>query len=192
MTQDARRTEELLAAALTIALETTPLAKVTVSGLATAAGVSRQTFYAHFSDVYDLAAWMFRVEVADQIMARAHYDSWADGLLEMLRYMCSHREQVHAVLRSLRLAETEHFLFGQLRQMMSAIVDEVQGDLVLSPADRDFAIDHYTLTVLGHVLHWLARDMRDDPGRLVADLEYVLHGSVRETLTRLAARPIWD
>lgn len=183
-----RQTELALAAALQDALLETPLSKVTVSSLAATTGVTRQTFYAHFADVYDLAAWVFRAEVADHVMAHATYDAWADGLVEMLVYMQAHRDQVDAVLRSLRLEATERFLFRQLRRMMLAIVDELEGDLVLPDRDRDFVVDHYTLTVLGHVLHWLADDMRDDPARLVRNLEFVLHGSVRQTLERFAER----
>lgn len=32
----------------------------------------------------------------------------------------------------------------------------------LREVDRDFIIDHFTLTTLGHLLHWLATDMRGD------------------------------
>ena len=46
-----------LALALRDALTTTPLSKVTVSGLTRTAGVTRQAFYYHFSDIRDLTGW---------------------------------------------------------------------------------------------------------------------------------------
>jgi probable dihydroxyacetone kinase regulator len=182
------RAKRALAAALKDALRTTPLAKVTVSGLASAVGVTRQTFYLYFSDVYDLAAWVFTTEIADHIMAHASYAEWADGCRRLLVYLKRNRDQTYAVIRSLRHAELERFLHQSLRAMMAVIVGELEGDLKLAPDDRDFVIDHYTLAVVGHVMHWLATDMTQDPRVLVGRIEFVLRGSVRESLERFAAQ----
>lgn len=186
----APRAKQALAAALKDALRTTPLAKVTVSGLASTAGVNRQTFYLYFTDIYDLAAWVFTSEIADHIMAHASYAEWAEGCRQMLVYMKRHRDQAYAVIRSLRHAELERFLHQSLRAMMTVIVGELEGDLKLAPDDRDFVIDHYTLAVVSHVMHWLAIDMTEDPKILVERIEFVLHGSVRDSLERFAARRV--
>jgi len=177
-----------LVSAFKDALRTTRLSKVTVTGLAAAAGVNRQTFYTHFIDVYDLAAWVFTADVADHIMAHASYDAWADGFVALLAYMQDHRDQVYAVTRSLRYEELERFFYRELREMMRVIVAELGEGIDVSEADRSFVVDHYTLTVLGHLLHWLAFDMREDPYLLVEKLEFILHGGVRESLERFAAR----
>ncbi|PKQ31352.1 MAG: transcriptional regulator [Actinobacteria bacterium HGW-Actinobacteria-2] len=188
MGTDEAPSKAALAVALKQALATTPLAKVTVSGLAAAAGVNRQTFYSHFSDVYDLARWVFATEVANHIMAHASYDQWADGFSELLNYMQQNHDQAYAVIRSLRHDELERFFHRSLRNMMQVIVGELDDGLTLRPDDREFVIDHYTLAVLGHLLHWLATDMRDNPYVLIERLEFVLHGSVRESLERFAVR----
>jgi probable dihydroxyacetone kinase regulator len=185
---DEPRSKVALAAALKQALATTPLAKVTVSGLAAAAGVNRQTFYSHFSDVYDLARWVFTTEVANHIMAHASYDQWADGFSELLNYMKQNHDQAYAVIRSLRHDELERFFHHWLHNMMQVIVGELDEGLRLRPEDREFVIDHYTLAVLGHLLHWLATDMRENPYVLIERLEFILHGSVRESLERFAVR----
>ena len=184
----APRAKQALAAGLKDALRSTPLSKVTVSGLTAAVGVNRQTFYLYFSDIYDLAAWVFTSEIADHVMAHASYAEWADGCRQLLVYMKRHRDQTYAVIRSLRHAELERFLHQSLRAMMSVIVSELEGDLRLAPDDRDFVIDHYTLAVVGHVMHWLATDMTEDPTVLVGRIEFILHGSVRESLERFATR----
>ena len=54
----------------------------------------------------------------------------------------------------------------------------------MSDADREFVIQHYTLTVLGHLLHWLADGMKEEPEELVRRLEIVMNGHVRESLDR--------
>lgn len=182
------RSRVRLAQALKDALETTPLDRITVSGLSARAGIHRQTFYAQFSDVYDLAEWVFETEVADHIMAHAGYDQWADGFVRMLVYMKGHHDQVYAVLHALTAVRLEHFFYHWLHEMMRVIVDEIGDGFRVAPADRDFVVDHFTLAVLGHLLHWFATDMRDDPYVLVSNLEFILHGSLRASLLRFANR----
>lgn len=178
-------------------LATTPLSKVSVASLAADAGVTRQAFYYHFDDVYDAATWVFTTEVADHVLAHAEYDLWADGFLRLLAYMRRHRPQVKAVLDSLTWVKTERFFYRVLRRMMRAIVAELEaagaagaagsGAFARRPlfdADREFVIQHYTLTVLGHLLHWLAGGMKEEPEELVRRLEIVMNGHVRESLDR--------
>ena len=182
------RSQLALAEALKLALATTPLAKVTVSGLSEAAGVHRQTFYSHFSDVYDLAAWVFAREAADHILAHASREEWADGLVDLLVYMRENREQTYAVVESLSHRKLERFFYDSLAPMTEAIVDEVIGDLAVAPEDREFIITHYTVTTVGHILHWLADDMVEHPFALVSNLECLLDGGVLASLQRFSGR----
>ena len=200
-TRDASGARAALVEALKRRLATTPLNKVSVASLAADAGVTRQAFYYHFDDVYDAATWVFTTEVADHVLAHAEYDLWADGFLRLLTYMRRHRPQVKAVLDSLTWVKTERFFYRVLRRMMRAIVAELEAAGAagadagaagseafarrpLSDADREFVIQHYTLTVLGHLLHWLAGGMKEEPEELVRRLEIVMNGHVRESLDR--------
>ena len=103
-------TKELLARSLKEQLLTTRLNRVTVSGLTAHAGINRQTFYYHFADVYDLAAWVFEQEIANHIMEHASYDQWADGYRKLLRYMRANMEQTQAVMNSLSHRRRDTFL----------------------------------------------------------------------------------
>lgn len=132
---------------------------------------------------------MFEEEIADHITAHATYDEWSDGLCQMLVYMAENREQTYAVLASLSLRDTERFFHATLRAMMTAIVDELEGDLQILPEHRSFIIDHFTLSVLGHLLHWFATNMAADPYILTENIEVVMRGSVRASMERFAATP---
>ena len=106
----ASTTRQLLSAALKDQLRTTPLDKVTVSGLTAQAGITRQTFYYHYADVYDLAVWVFEQEVANHIMEHASYSEWAKGYRTLLQYLQDNFEQAKAVLNSLGHRERDAFL----------------------------------------------------------------------------------
>ena len=108
----------MLAQALRDALQTVPLSKVTVSGLTRTAGVTRQAFYYHFADIRDLTVWVFKREVADQIIAHATHEDWADGLLAMFTWMRNHPEETRSVIASLSMEDLQIFLYKQLRAVM--------------------------------------------------------------------------
>ncbi len=182
--------KERLARALRDALTTVPLSKVTVSGITRTAGVTRQAFYYHFSDIRDLTVWVFKREVTDQIIAHTTYEDWSDGLLAMFVWMQKHPEETRCVVSSLGMEDLLIFLHKQLRAVMEPIVDQHSGDLPVTEDDRAFVTDHFTLAILGHVSQWLATGMSTDPYILTERIARVLDGQVRRSLEALAANPI--
>ena len=178
-----------LARALRDALTTTPLSKVTVSGLTRSAGVTRQAFYYHFSDIRDLTVWVFKREVGNQVATHSTYDEWSDGLLAMLVWMQSHPEETRSVLSSLGMEEIQIFLYKQLHSVMEPIVDELSQGLRVTEGDRMFIADHFTLCVLGHVSQWLASGMTSDPYILTERISRILDGQVLHALTTFAQKP---
>ena len=179
-----------LARALRDALTTTPLSKVTVSGLTRAAGVTRPAFYYHFSDIRDLTVWVFKREVGNQVATHSTYDEWSDGLLAVLVWMQSHPEETRSVLSSLGMEEFQIVLYKQLHSVMEPIVDQHSIDLQVTEDDRVFVTDHFTLAILGHISQWLATGMSSDPYILTERIARVLDGQVRRSLEALAANPI--
>ena len=184
MSTNAELTRERLGNALKEELRTTPLTKVTVRRLTEIAGVTRQAFYYHFPDVMSLATWVFEREIVTHIMAHATYREWSDGFCELLVYMSEHREQTYAVVSSLSRSEIEEFFYRAFREMMRAIINELEGTTPLDPAQRDFIIDHFTLSVVAHLFHWLNRDMQADPYILTENIEVIMRGSVATALDR--------
>ena len=181
--------KERLARALCDALTTVPLSKVTVSGITRTAGVTRQAFYYHFSDSRDLTVWVFKREVADQIIAHTTYEDWSDGLLAMFVWMQNHPEETRSVLSSIGMEDLQIFLHKQLRAVMEPIVDQHSADLPVTEDDRVFVTDHFTLSVLGHVCQWLATGMNADPFLLTERISRILRGQVRRALTLFAEEP---
>ena len=162
MSTSAENTREKLGAALKDELRSTPITKVTVRRLTERAGVTRQAFYYHFPDVMSLGTWVFEREIVAHIMAHATYQEWSDGLCDLLVYMRQHHEQTYAVVSSLSRKEVEEFFYQAFREMMAAIITELEGQTpkqdtdndtatpVFSPLSaqyRDFIIDHFTLSV---------------------------------------------
>lgn len=198
MNRNSLHTRQTLAACLKQQLATTPLSKITVAQLVKQAGITRQAFYYHFHDIYELVEWVFTTEVADHIREHASLEEWYMGLEMLLDYFQRHQGEVLSVIRSINYRKLERFFYESFSEMMQVVVNDVirrqsMRDPAFTPpreTDKDFVIQHFTSAVVGHTLHWITSGMKDDPHILVRRLECTMHGQVAIALERLKNFPL--
>ena len=179
----------MLAHALRDALQTVPLSKVTVSGLTRTAGVTRQAFYYHFADIRDLTVWVFKREVADQIITHATHEDWADGLLAMFVWMQNHPEETRSVVSSLGMEDLQIFLHQQLPAVMEPTRAQHSPHLRVPQDDPLFVTHPLTLPLPAPPPHSPATGMSTDPYILTERIARVLDGQVRRSLELFASSP---
>ncbi|MFA6846084.1 MAG: TetR family transcriptional regulator, partial [Sphaerochaetaceae bacterium] len=75
--------QKALAQALKELLNTKNLDNITVKDISSYCGLSRQTFYYHFSDVFDLVRWIFSTEALDELGDSNTFDTWQQGFLKV-------------------------------------------------------------------------------------------------------------
>ena len=83
--------KEILANGLLDLCHKKDLSQVTVKDLLETTGVSRQTFYNHFKDKYDLIKWIYLNEV---ILKIENDDDWTEKYKEIFKYFIENRQMV--------------------------------------------------------------------------------------------------
>ena len=78
----ASSTKKALADALKKMMAVKPIDKITVNDLVETCGVSRQTFYYHFNDVYDLLEWVFEEDANANLPREVVYDNWKHAVFD--------------------------------------------------------------------------------------------------------------
>lgn len=174
-------TKSMFAQALDELLKTTPLQKVSVKALCLQCGAERQTFYYHFKDKYDLAAWMLSRE-------------W-EGILErfggkfcpeqLAAYLACVRE--HQIFyKRLYADETSNllpkFLYQQETERVRLLLMSRLGLNKLSEA-QEFAVIYHVNGCIGSAIAWARNGFRMPPEQVSA-----LHYSMQDILLREAAR----
>lgn len=155
------RTKQLLARGLKELAATTPLRKVRVGELCERCGVDRRTFYYHFRDVYDLAAWIFDQNIHLNLQLREGNPTEI-GLARVLNrfrkddvfYRCALSEDSQNALG-------RHFLSSTV-QMYTALVLRAQGKTELSE-EEDFTIGYHCFGTLGTVRRWIMQEPERSP-----------------------------
>ncbi|WP_455598438.1 TetR/AcrR family transcriptional regulator C-terminal domain-containing protein [Cloacibacillus sp.] len=68
------------------------LSQITIKDITTKCGVSRNAFYYHFRDKYDLIHWIFYSETLPVINTFSDPDRYLDGFVCLCKYMLENRE----------------------------------------------------------------------------------------------------
>ena len=94
-----------LAAAAVSLLEERPLDKITVRDITDRCGLTRNTFYYHFQDIYDLLGYIFREEADATLEKYSVKGDWKEVFLDILSYLKMKKRMIEHVYYSTRKEE---------------------------------------------------------------------------------------
>lgn len=72
--------KKVLASTLKELMDEKSLSKITINDLTQSCGVSRQTFYNNFRDIYDLVEWIYLQDIEISVGKNVTYENWQDDL----------------------------------------------------------------------------------------------------------------
>ena len=76
-----------LAEAVKVCMKTTSVEKITVKEIVDACGTTRQTFYRHFQDKYDLVNWYFDKIILESFEHMGEGETIYEGLVKKFQYI---------------------------------------------------------------------------------------------------------
>lgn len=178
-----QRTRQLLAESMKRLLAARPLEKISVSDIAKDCCISRNTFYYHFRDKYDLVIWIFDTETATWISEEN--ETPENDVLTLIRLSDYFREN-RAFYRSAMAYDgqnslREHLdrlvyqrLEARLRRLMPR-TDTPEGERELR-----FAAEFFTAALTGLFVRWVKQDMEEDIEVYHDCLRRILSGELLE------------
>lgn len=159
-------------------LETKSFTDITIGDIARHCKMSRNTFYYHFKDKYDVINWIFYTEITPIIGDTASIERWGSGMRALCHYMQENRMFYMNVVRF----EGQNSLSGCLMEFYENLVQNIifnaNGDRVLSPQQIKMISRFYAHGMSGVLLDWMKNGMVKDPDATVAILEELLSGEI--------------
>lgn len=154
------------------------LSKITINDLTQACGVSRQTFYNNFKDIYDLVEWIYLKEVVTPIERGKIYDKWQDALTSIFQYISenhvfvlnTYRSFGKGFLEKVLRQEIELFLSNQVFKKIEVTKEEAK--------QVEFSYSFYTYALVGVGLDWIEKQMPESVEELVGRIERVMLGEI--------------
>ena len=161
-----------------------PLNKITIADITNDCGISRMTFYYHFQDIYDLVEWACEEDAARAIAGNKTADTWQTGLLDTFLALRENKPFIASIYHDMSREQVERFLVPVVSDLVKSVVDEHAARRHVREQDRDFIARFFAHALIGTVLDWIARDMRDDPQQLVQRVATIADGAIETALDR--------
>jgi probable dihydroxyacetone kinase regulator len=169
-------------------LETTPFSKITVSGIIEKCGISRNTFYYHFHDIYDLLdAWLYKEE-SHYLRKAVQCDSWQDIFKAVLQDTRENKTLVRHIFDALSRERLEQYVFESTDESMYKIVCKEAEGLEIDKEDLQYIADFFRYACLGFFLRYLWSDMSLDTDTAIDRLSVLFDGSIRKAAQNAADR----
>ena len=114
--------KKMLANTLKELMNEKPLTKITVQDLTKKCGISRQTFYNHFHDIYELVEWIYLNEAHITLGENISYENWQDALEALFQYMDDNRNFVLNTYRSVSKESVERLLQREVERFLTDLI----------------------------------------------------------------------
>lgn len=185
-------TEQAIAEALITLLNDRPLDKITVSDIASACGINRNTFYYHYHDVYELVEDLFKRETERVIGDLSDDDSIVQGFTRAISFVLDNKRAITHVYQSVSSDNVNKFLIDAATACLEPYVEEQASELASErgafvPAEAIERVTYlYSCMLQGVVVNMLRTDSFEDAAQVVGDVVRALEGSIKGALSNLA------
>ena len=176
--------KEALLAAFVELLNEKPFDRISVVELTRRSGMSRNTFYYWYHDVYDLVDALFTAETQKILRDERPFGTWQEAFLHATKFAYDNRRAVYHLYNSVSRGKLEHFLYAVIRSdITAAVARQARGTGASARDIRDLSV-FYSAALMGLVSLWLGDDMREDPDVFIGNVGRLLDGNIRTSLGR--------
>lgn len=156
----ASSTKKALAEALKKTMTVKPIDKITVNDLVESCGVSRQTFYYHFDDVYDLLEWVFEEDANANLPKEVVYDNWKRDVTLWFKYLYDNSAFALNVYNSNSRLYMLRYIRSRLRDCIRSFSEIVAENRSIDLQDFEFIVEFYSHIVVGLIAQWMDQGMQ--------------------------------
>ena len=152
-------------------LQTTDFEDLSVGEIAKHCGISRNTFYYHFKDKYDIISWIFYTEITPIIGDASQIENWGDGLLALCKYMQDNKNFYIKVLQVQGQNSFTECLMEFYANLVRNLLLKAKGEQVLDPRQIRIISNFYAFGLTGVVSTWAKNGMKAQPEPVIQMLQ---------------------
>jgi len=178
--------KEDICATLKQLLKRKSIQKITIQELADACGISRYTFYYHFTDIYDCFSWMLQDELRGCLQQIESSRSWEDALVPVLQSIRENRTIYKHLLSSPRPDLLHQFFYQEIRSLIQLYLSMMLENSHYQAKEPflSFLTDFFTSATEGMLISRIQADPDYSDELLTEYLHTVLDGLSESILKR--------
>lgn len=177
-----RNAEEIFAESLRKMLENKVLDRITIKDIVKDCGVSRQTFYYHFTDIYQIVEWVYTEMVSEALTNNRSFDTWQHGYYRVHESMRNDKLLFTSACRSIKREFLESFMYKVQYDVIYPMVEVQARGIAVDRKHKEFVARFYCLAFVAMDLEWVQNGMKEDPAEITEAVATLLRGSFRKAL----------
>ena len=174
-------TKQALIASFKKLLETEPFDKITISDITNDCGLSRQTFYYHFRDIFDMIRWIYNSESLNEIGGRGGYGTWQDKIRELFDYTLNNKSLILGTFNSKCRNDLVGYYMDVSIRKISDIV-EMKSDGDIAEKDEKLIASVYAYAFVGIMVDWISDGMKESSEEMVDRVYKIVMSNFDRTL----------
>lgn len=175
-------TEQAIIATFIEMLNERPLNKITVSDISDACGISRNTFYYHFHDVYELVDMLFKSEEERLLSDVEDITTFKESMMAATRFALENRRAIYHIYSSVNRDVVSGYLFKAANICLDRYMRTQCEGLNVSERDYQNVLFLYTSMIQGAVMNYLREGAKEDPEPFIENVTRLLEGTIRHAL----------
>jgi len=182
----AQLTKKAIINAFLTLLEERPFEKITVRDIVVECGITRNTFYYHFEDVYAVLKELLATHANVHSGEGEQSERLEDCFVEAMRFALEHKRAAYHICCSSRKEELLHCLNAEAGSVIGRFVERRSAGTNADPADKARLIRFFTCALIGLLNEWAEGRMQQDLAYEIRRLGILLEGSLESALSRSA------
>ncbi len=152
------RTKQLFADAICDLAQNSPIDKITIADIANYSGASRQTFYYHFKDKYELIIWVYENNANQILRIDDNHMSFKDSIVMVFQHLLIHK---HFYRKAINMNEQNSFkdaLFNHTRAYYKERIIQQFGEETITD-ELMFSIEFNSYGAVNMCKKWINADV---------------------------------
>ena len=179
-------TKELLAKTLIVLLQKSSVDRISVKHLTDKCGVTRQTFYNHFQDIYDLVEWIYLNAIEKLIINNKDCKTWQQRYYRLLVFTRDNKVFVQNTYKYANRDSLEKYMYNVLFDLVLKEVEKQAAEMSIDQKYKKFIAHFYSLAFLNLDLDWVKTGMKEEPLDMIEQIDVLLKGDFEKALKKYA------
>ena len=179
----AKQTQKFIMSTFMQLLENESLDKITVRDIVEECEINRNTFYYHYSDIYDLLDDVFRVE-AEKFLEQDVDDNTTFGeeYARAAQFVLKYRKAILHIYDSKKRDVLENYLETLAFSFINRFVKKESEGYGLSDDDVNYITGFYTHAIVGNTIEWIKRKLPSGQEKFIERTPGTFNATVKDMI----------
>ena len=173
-------TKKALAASLKNAMRKKAFSKITDKEIITDCGINRNTFYYHFTDIYDLLHWMLEEEAIDVVKNFDLLVDYEEAIRFVMNYVDENDYIISCAYDSIGRDEMKRFFCKDFIDITSSVIRHAaeNNGCQMEPEFQQFVAEFYTEALAGTLVNWVKNRHEKDREKTIGYLTTIIEKAI--------------